>query len=171
MPVWKAAPVTPAIAATLVLLLAAATIGGALTFQWLGYQPCELCYRERWPYYAALVLAPLAALAARRGGAGLARGALLIIALLFAGDAALSIYHSGVEWKIFAGPSDCSGPLTQARSMQDFLQQLQTVKVVRCDEPGLRVLGLTLANWNVVVSAALALLATLGARGAGAQIR
>jgi disulfide bond formation protein DsbB len=171
MPIQKAALATPAIAATLIFVLAAATIGGALIYQWLGYQPCELCYKERWPYYAALALAPVAAFAARQGRGGLACGALLFIALLFAGDAALSIYHSGVEWKIFAGPSDCSGPLTQARSMQDFLQQLQTVKVVRCDEPGLRVLGLTLANWNVVVSAALALLATLGARGAGAQGR
>ena len=53
----------------------------------------------------------------------------------------------------------------------DFLQQLRTVKVVRCDEPGLRILGLTLANWNAVVSAALAFLATLGARGAGAPRR
>jgi disulfide bond formation protein DsbB len=34
---------------------------------------------------------------------------------------------------------------------------------VRCDEPALYVLGLTLANWNVVITAALAWLAALGA--------
>jgi len=171
MPIRKAARATPITAALAVFALAAATIGGALTLQWLGYQPCELCYRERWPYYAALALAPLAAFAAQGARNNLARGAFLLMALLFAGDAALSIYHSGVEWKIFAGPSDCSGPLATARSMDDFLQQLRTVKVVRCDEPGLRILGLTLANWNAVVSAALAFLATLGARGAGAPRR
>lgn len=89
------------------------------------------------------------------------------MALLFAGDAALSIYHSGVEWKIFAGPSDCSGALSTANSMDDFMKQLQTVKVVRCDEPTLWVLGLTLANWNVAITAALAVCAALGARRAG----
>lgn len=164
----EVARATPTRAAALVFALASATIGGALTYQWLGYQPCELCYKERLPYYAALALAPLAALAARYGRPALARGALVIIAVFFAADAALSIYHSGVEWKIFAGPSDCAGALTRAKSMEDFLQQLQKVKVVRCDEPGLRVLGLTLANWNVVVSVALAFLAARGARRAGA---
>ena len=166
-----AAHATLLMTASLVFVLSAATIGAVLTYQWLGYQPCELCYKERLPYYATLALAPLAVLAARYGRATLARGALLIIALFFAGDAALSIYHSGVEWKIFSGPSDCSGALTRAQSMDDFLQQLRTVKVVRCDEPGLRIFGLTLANWNVVASCALAFLAALGVRGAGATGR
>jgi disulfide bond formation protein DsbB len=39
------------------------------------------------------------------------------------------------------------------------LKQLQTIRVVRCDEVSLRVFGLSLANWNILISAALALLA------------
>jgi disulfide bond formation protein DsbB len=155
---------TPSNLAALILTASVAAIGGAWLYESLGYLPCELCYKERVPYYAAFALAPLAGFAARTGRAGLARAAFLLMALLFAGDAALSIYHSGVEWKIFAGPSDCSGALTTADSMNDFMKQLQTVKVVRCDEPTLWVLGLTLANWNVVIAAALAFVATAGAR-------
>ena len=146
--------------ASLILAASIATIGGAWTYEHLGYLPCELCYKERVPYYAAFALAPVAAMAAQTGRVALARSAFLLMALLFAGDVALSIYHSGVEWKIFAGPSDCSGALTTAATVDDFLQQLQKVKVVRCDEPSLWVLGLTLANWNVVAAAALAGLAT-----------
>lgn len=142
--------------AAVIFAASVATIGGAWLYESLGYLPCELCYKERIPYYAAFALAPLAGFAARSGKAGLARGAFVLLALLFAGDAALSIYHSGVEWKIFAGPSDCSGAVNQAGSMADFMKQLQTVKVVRCDEPSLYVLGLTLANWNVLITAALA---------------
>ncbi len=94
----------------------------------------------------------------------MARAAFLLMALLFAGNAILSLYHSGVEWKIFAGPSDCSGPLSTAPSVTDFMKQLQSVKVVRCDEPNLWIFGLTLANWNVAISAALAGLALLAVR-------
>ena len=141
--------------AAVIFAASVATIGGAWLYESLGYLPCELCYKERIPYYAAFALAPLAGFAVRSGKAGLARGAFLLLALLFAGDAALSIYHSGVEWKIFAGPSDCSGAVNRAGSMADFMKQLQTVKVVRCDEPSLYVLGLTLANWNVLITAAL----------------
>jgi hypothetical protein len=44
------------------------------------------------------------------------------------------------------------------------MKQLRTTKVVRCDEPALWILGLTLANWNVAFSAALAALAGFAAR-------
>lgn len=157
---------TPRNLALLISAVSLAAIGGAWTYEALGYLPCELCYKERVPYYAAFLLAPLAAFAAQTGRAGVARGAFLLMALLFSGNAALSIYHSGVEWKIFAGPSDCSGPLSKAGSVADFMKQLQTVKVVRCDEPTLWVLGLTLANWNVLIAAALAGVALAGARRA-----
>jgi disulfide bond formation protein DsbB len=150
--------VTPRALATLIFTAAAATIAGAWAYEAAGYLPCELCHKERIPYYAAFLLAPLAAYAGRG-----ARAAFVVMAVLFAGDVALSIYHSLVEWKLVAGPSDCSGALTTAGSMDDFMKQLQNVKVVRCDEPTLWVLGLTLANWNVVITAALAWLAALGA--------
>lgn len=147
--------------AGLILLASIATIAGAWTYEHLGYLPCELCYKERIPYYAAFLLAPAAAMAAQAGRPKLAHGVFWLMALLFAGDVVLSIYHSGVEWKIFAGPSDCAGPLTTAATVDDFMQQLRKVKVVRCDEPNLWIMGLTLANWNVLVAAALAVVATL----------
>lgn len=157
-------PIKPPALAVVIFAVALAAIGGAWAYEALGYLPCELCYKERVPYYAAFALAPLAGVAARTGRGAVARGAFLLMALLFAGNAALSVYHSLVEWKLVAGPSDCSGALSTAGSMDDFMKQLKTVKVVRCDEPTLWVLGLTLANWNVVITAALAWFATKGAR-------
>jgi disulfide bond formation protein DsbB len=50
--------------------------------------------------------------------------------------------------------------------MADFLKQLETTKVVRCDAVAIRILGLSLAGWNAVISAAMAGLAFLGARRA-----
>jgi disulfide bond formation protein DsbB len=151
-------PATPRALAALVFVVAAATIAGAWAYEALGYLPCELCHKERIPYYAAFALAPLTAFGGRS-----ARAAFALMAVLFAGGAALSVYHSLVEWKLVAGPSDCSGALNSAGSMDDFMKQLQNVKVVRCDEPSLWVLGLTLANWNVAISAALAWIAGMGA--------
>jgi len=147
---------TPRGAALLILGVSIAAIGGAFWYQSLGFLPCELCYKERIPYYAAFALAPLAYGGAATGRMGAARAALLLLALLFAADAALSFYHSGVEWKIFKGPDDCSGPLTRAVSVDDFMKQLQSARVVRCDKPSLWILGLTLANWNVLMTSALA---------------
>ena len=44
---------------------AAVTLAGAWTFQLLGFEPCELCLKQRYPYYAALPLAATAIFFAR----------------------------------------------------------------------------------------------------------
>jgi len=151
-------------AALAILLFSVATIVGAWIFEAFGYLPCELCLKQRIPYYVAMPIAALTALWAHQGRAALARAGLIAIAVLFFAGAALAVYHSGVEWKIFSGPTDCSGALSRAGSVEDFMQQLSTAKVVRCDEPALWVLGLTLSNWNVLISLALAGIAISAAR-------
>lgn len=161
--VWRAA--TPLRVALVILAVAVATIAGAWIYESLGYAPCELCLKQRIPYYAGIPLAALTALSAQWGRARLARAGLVVLAMLFSAGAALALYHSGVELKLFPGPTDCTGALNKAGSVDDFFKQLQTTKVVRCDQPALWVFGLTLSNWNVLISAAIAALAALHARG------
>jgi disulfide bond formation protein DsbB len=47
--------------------------------------------------------------------------------------------------------------------MGDFLNQLQTTRVVSCTEAAWRFLGLSLAGWNAVISLALAVFALVPA--------
>ncbi len=155
----RARPLALAYAA---LGLIVATIAGALIFQAAGIAPCELCLRERWPYYAGMALGALTVGAAARGPGGLSAACFAALALLFCGSAAFGAYHAGVEWGWWAGPSDCTGPLSRAGSMSDFMHQLQTVHVVRCDAVAIRILGLSLAGWNAVLSLVVAALAAAG---------
>ncbi|MBV8474893.1 MAG: disulfide bond formation protein B [Hyphomicrobiales bacterium] len=139
--------------------LALATIAGAWIFQAFGYEPCELCLTQRYAYYAGVPLAAIAfALAASGAGRTLLRALFWLIALVFAASVILAIYHSGVEAKLWQGPTSCTGSL-DAVGGGNLLAQLAKVKVVRCDAVQLRVFGLTLANWNILISAALAALA------------
>ncbi|PNG26245.1 disulfide bond formation protein B [Methylocella silvestris] len=153
---------TPMRLAAAIFLVAVGSIGGAWIFQAMGYAPCELCLKERIPYYAAIPLAALAVWLAGRGRPGLLAACFAAIAVIFAAGAALGVYHSGVEWGFWPGPTDCTGPLDHAGSVNDFLKQLQTVKVVRCDEVALRVFGLSLAAWNAAISVGLTALAAIG---------
>jgi disulfide bond formation protein DsbB len=147
-----------------ILAIAAASIAGALIFEAFGYAPCELCLKERIPYYAAIPLAGLAAVFAARGSRRLLRGVFASLALVFAASAVFGAYHAGVEWGFWPGPTECTGTLQRAVSAEDFLKQLDSVKVVRCDAAALRILGLSLAGWNAVLSVGLAALAMLGLR-------
>jgi len=161
-------------AAIAVAFVGAATILGALFFQYgLGVQPCPLCLTQRIAYYVAVPLALILAVAAARGWAPrpLLLAGLAVIALAMLANAALGVYHAGVEWKFWPGPADCSGPIQSFGSAKDLLENLSSYHVVRCDEAAWRFLGLSLAGYNVLVSLALAGVALWGlaAARAGAE--
>lgn len=150
-------------AAVLILLVAAATIGGALVFQQgFGYQPCKLCLVQRDPYYLALPAALATAFVPPRSV--WSRVGLGLLALIFLVSAALGAYHAGVEWGFWPGPSDCGGAAApQAGDMGDFRRSLERTRVVSCTEAAWRFLGLSLAGWNVAISLGLAALALAAA--------
>jgi disulfide bond formation protein DsbB len=159
---------TPARAALAAAALAVVAIGSALFIQYvLGVLPCELCLKQRIPYYVGIPVALLAALAAAKAPRAAPTVLLLLaVAMIFAVGAALGLYHSGVEWGWWTGPTDCTGPVGQAVGLDTFLKSLETVKVVRCDEVAMRILGLSLATWNIVAAGAIVIVALAGARAA-----
>jgi disulfide bond formation protein DsbB len=146
-----------ALAAGLVAAALAATLLGAWVFEWAGYAPCPLCLQQRWPYHLGIPLAAavalLAALRAPRAAVG---WGLVALGALLAGSALFGAYHAGVEWGWWPGPTDCAGTgTTGGISAGTLLQQMQRARVVLCDEVAIRILGLSLAGWNAVISAAL----------------
>ena len=142
----------PVAEAVVVLAIAVATVAGALAFQAAGFAPCELCLKERLPYYVGIVLAAVTVAVAWRGSRPMLLASFSALAIVFLFSAAFGTYHAGVEWGFWQGPTDCTGSLSRAATTAGFLDQLRTVKVVRCDAVAIRVLGLSLAGWNAVVS-------------------
>jgi disulfide bond formation protein DsbB len=162
----RAEPVAAAAAA--IATLGAATILGAYFFQYvLGLPPCPLCLEQRYAYYFAIPLAALVMLGVSVGSSRkVLVAALIAIALAMLWNAGLGVYHAGVEWRWWAGPQDCSGPVTDFRAGGSLLQQLQNTRVIRCDEAPWRFLGLSLAGYNALISLLLAAIAAGGAVGA-----
>jgi disulfide bond formation protein DsbB len=155
--------VSPAAAARLIaLLLPLALLGGALGSQYLGgLHPCEMCYWQRWPHGAAIVLAALAFTAP--AGSPRSRSLTLLAALAIAVSGAIGVYHAGVEAKIFEGVTTCTA-LAKSASTADLLKQITHAPLVRCDEVQFRFLGISMAGWNAILSlggAALILLLSL----------
>ncbi len=147
-------------AALVIAAVGAAALIGAWIFQYgFGLQPCPLCLEQRIPYYIAVPLAALVAIGTQRGvSRKVLTGGLVVVALVLLWGAYLGIYHSGVEWKWWAGPQDCSGAGFNAGA-GGLLQQMQTARVVRCDEAAWHFLGLSLAGYNVLITLTLAAVA------------
>jgi disulfide bond formation protein DsbB len=145
-------------------------VGSALGFQHIGgYIPCALCLEQRQPYYYGIPIAIAAALtAALRLPSWITRALLAIAGLMMVVGGGIGVYHAGVEWHFWAGPTTCS---TSASSMTqnagDLLNELSTIKGPSCTEAALRVLGISMAGWNVIASVILAAIAFVGAKKAG----
>ena len=153
-----------AAAAVMIALGGAATILGAWFFQYgLGLKPCPLCLEQRYAYYFTI---PLAGLVLAGDSVGSQRkvllAALVVIAAGMLWNTGLGVYHAGVEWKLWAGPQDCSGPIDRFGSAGDMLKQLESISVVRCDQAAWRLFGISLAGYNVLISLALAAVAGWG---------
>jgi disulfide bond formation protein DsbB len=153
-----------ALAALAIAVIAAATLAGAWFFQLvLDIKPCPLCLEQRYAYYLALPLAAFVAFFAARATPRQVLMAGFVVLLIAAlANAWLGGYHAGVEWQFWPGPTDCSGPLVDFGKAGNLLEQLDKVKVVRCDEVQWRFLGVSLAGYNVLISLLMAAIAAWG---------
>ena len=133
------------------------TIIGAFLFQWAGYEPCHLCLMQRWAYYAVIPLSLAVLLAASRSNRW-ARYGFVLAGLVMIASAIFGGYHAGVEWGFWPGPSTCTGEVSRG------IPTLSNEPVIGCDEAAIRILGISLAGWNAVISFGLAAIALIGAR-------
>lgn len=143
-------------AGVFIALFSAVTLAGAFAFEYIGgFAPCPLCLEQRLAYYAALPLG-LLSVAFDSGRPRISAVLLAVIAIGFAINAVLGVYHSGVEWDWWEGPQSCAGAGTLAANPEDLLRSLSEDQVVRCDEAALRIFGLSLAGYSAMFSAFLA---------------
>jgi len=151
------------IAALVVSAAMLATAHGFETFG--GLAPCNLCLRQREIYWLAMGVAAVGVLAALAPpGLRLPALACALLALVFLGGAAIAVYHAGVEWKRWPGPSTCTG--ARGGVSPDALAALMhgaRISAPRCDQAAWRWLGLSMAGWNALISLGLAALSGLAA--------
>jgi disulfide bond formation protein DsbB len=136
-----------------IAVASAAMLIAALAMQYVGgLPPCALCHWQRYAYIASGVIGLAAWFGARRLLIALAGVAFLV-------GAGIAVYHAGVEWKIFAGPSGCTGTVTGAQTLEELRRQLTQAPVIRCDEAPWTLFGISIAGYNALISAALAVYA------------
>jgi len=147
-------------AAALAFVIGVATIAAAWASQlWGGLVPCELCLGERWPYYYGLPLLALILLLWNRLPLTVWYIGMLLVAAIFVWSVYLGVFHAGVEWKFWQGPTACTGNGTSLDLNQ--LSNLNAVKVVQCDQIQWQFLGISLAGYNALVSALIVVLLAL----------
>ena len=159
--------------AGLAFLLGLATILGAWGSQVFGgLVPCELCLEQRLAYYWGLPVLGLVVILWNRLPGTVRLIGLLLGAAIFAWGTYMAVYHAGVEMKLWPGPTSCSG--TGVSISFEDLNNINATRVVPCDAIQFEFLGITLAGYNALISAAIVLALLVAAalgRGRSASSR
>ncbi len=136
------------------LLLPILLIVGALSSQYLGgLYPCEMCHWQRWPHYAAIVLAALSFFVPRTRAK---RALVILAALAVLASGLIGVFHAGVEYHWWPGITACANHLNLSGG--DLLAAIVRAPIVRCDVAQWRFLGISLAGFNAILSIAGALI-------------
>ena len=132
----------------LALLLPAALLGGAYISQYgFGLYPCEMCWWQRWPHFAAVPLAMFSFIPAPKRLLVALAGIAVLISGLIGG------FHAGVEYGWWEGITGCSLPVV-AEDGGSALDAIMDAPLVRCDAAPWDLFGISLAGWNFLVSTA-----------------
>lgn len=155
---------------TLAFLASAAMLATAHAFETFGgLAPCTLCLWQRQVYWIALAISGLGLAASRaRLGARLRPMTLALLTVTFLTGAGIAAYHAGAEWKWWPGPKTCSS--TGAGASADAMARLMRgakIEPPHCDEAAWRMLGLSMAGWNVLASLGFAGVTGAAAPGKG----
>ena len=123
----------------LAVLAPAALLGGAYVAQYgFGLPPCEMCWWQRYPHFAALGIGALAfVMKPARTWVALAGLAILTSGLIGG-------YHAGVEYGWWEGITACTA---SGANVMDF-----STPLIRCDVAPWTLWGISLAGFNFLIS-------------------
>lgn len=129
-------------ARALAVLVPAALLGGAYVSQYgFGLYPCEMCWWQRYPHFAAVALG-LLAFAVRPA----ARPLVILAGLAIIASGAIGLFHAGVEYGWWEGITDCTARAPIGSAFEFGAQ------VVPCDVPQWTLWGISLAGFNFLIS-------------------
>lgn len=136
-----------ALALGLPLLLLAGAWGSQLLG---GLIPCEMCHWQRWPHYAAVLVAGLSFLVAGRSSRA---SLVLLAAVLIAISGAIGVAHAGVEYHWWNGFTACTSLVSMAgQTAAQRLDSILGAPMVRCDAAQWTLGGISLAGFNAIFS-------------------
>ena len=113
----------------------------------LDHKPCNLCIIERIPYFAAVILISLVFILNKYE-----KIILSIVLLFFIFGAVVSFYHFGIEQGFFNESLICKLSNNEPFNKEELLNQLKKAEIVSCKDVTFRLLGLSLATINTIIS-------------------
>ncbi len=133
----------------------------AYGFHFSGYPPCEMCWWQRYPYVAIVVLAAAWTFVKKPSQQIM----LAVLMILFATDATIAAFHAGVEQKWWEGFTSCTSNIDFSGNINDALDAVLNAPVVRWDEIPWSLLGISMAGYNAIAAICMTIFCALRMKG------
>ena len=132
----------------ILLLISSVSILSALIAEYFfNLQPCELCLKQRHPYYFIISLILINFFIPISYKIYL----FFLIQLSSLYGLFYAVWHVGVENNFLKGPSGCSAGLDVSSNTVDLKEQILSKQVVSCDEVVWSFFGLSAASINTII--------------------
>ena len=131
----------------LILISSVSIISALIAEYFFNLQPCELCLKQRHPYYLIIGLILINFFIPISFKIYL----YLLIQLSSLYGLFYAIWHVGVENNFLKGPSGCSAGLDVSSNTVDLKEQILSKQVVSCDEVVWSFFGLSAASINTII--------------------
>ena len=144
------------LAQRLALGVPALLLAGAYLSQYgFGLFPCEMCWWQRYPHFAGVLLALVSTLAAPK------RLWIALAALAILASGLIGAFHAGVEYGWWEGFTACTSNVAGGG---DALEAIMNAPLIRCDVAPWTLAGISLAGFNAIIStlSAVAIFVLLG---------
>ena len=110
--------------------------------------PCDLCITQRW-FHALIISYSLIAIFIHEKKFLANKFILIGLSITWIASSVAGLYHFGIEMNFWSGPDECSSSIDFSK---DLLKYLLNKSPIKCDEVMFKILGLSLAGWNAVMS-------------------
>ena len=113
-----------------------------------GALPCDLCITQRW-FHGLIITYSLISIFILEKFINVKIFILIVLSFTWLASAIAGLYHFGIEMNFWSGPDDCSSNIDFSK---DILTYLLNKSPIKCDEIMFKILGLSLAGWNALLS-------------------
>jgi len=129
------------------------------------HPPCKLCEYQRIPYFILIILSPI----------GILNSVKIIIfylsILLLFSISLIAGFHSLVERRLIPFDTGCTSINNSFENIEELRNFLEQVPIVKCDEILFSILGLSLANLNLMISITLIILGIVIFKNHGKKVQ
>lgn len=138
----------------LIIISFVALLGAYAVEYILRLPPCELCIYQRYCYYVLIIFSAIGLMVTNN------KKFLSFIFIILLSACAISGYHSGVERGIFTATPTCASQvdISDNLSVNEIKDRLYSKPVASCERAALKVIGLSMSEWNFLLNSVLLLL-------------